>query len=174
MRLGTFCLFVAVGFLATNSASAQNHDGLLTRLAARIQSHQHVHTHTHTVVAPPSAAAAAPTATAAGAYSTGADPYGFMRVFNRIRARAGLPPVAYDPNLSSWARRNNLVQCARGLGHHVNPGGVQNCAGITRTRIRRSKAGWTRPAIAATCWRRTSRGSASPSALGRTGRSTRS
>ena len=128
MRLGTFCLFVAVGFLATNSASAQNHDGLLTRLAARIQSHQHVHTHTHTVVAPPSAAAAAPTAAAAGAYSTGADPYGFMRVFNRIRARAGLPPVAYDPNLSSWARRNNLVQCARGLGHHVNPGGVQNCA----------------------------------------------
>lgn len=122
MRLGTFCVLVAVGLLATRSASAQEHDGLLTRLASRFQSHQHVHTH---------AAAAQPAeavAPAAGEYAAGADPYGFMGVFNRVRARAGLPPVAYDPNLSSWASRNNLAQCVRGLGHHVTPGGVQNCA----------------------------------------------
>jgi uncharacterized protein YkwD len=35
--------------------------------------------------------------------------------------------VAYDPELSSWASQNNSAQCHRGIGHHVNPCGVQNC-----------------------------------------------
>jgi uncharacterized protein YkwD len=39
-----------------------------------------------------------------------------------------LQAVAYDPELSSWASQNNSAQCDRGIGHHVNPGGVQNCA----------------------------------------------
>lgn len=127
MRFGVVCLFVAVGLLANRPASAQNHDGPLTRLAARFHQHRHEHTHAAAAVTQPPAAAAA-AAAADCECPSGADPYGFMGVFNRVRARAGLPPVAYDPNLSSWASRNNLAQCVRGLGHHVNPGGVQNCA----------------------------------------------
>ena len=56
------------------------------------------------------------------------DPYGFTGLLNQVRASAGLQPVSYDPNLSSWASQNNAEQCRRGLGHHVNPCGVQNCA----------------------------------------------
>jgi uncharacterized protein YkwD len=59
--------------------------------------------------------------------SGGSDPYGFAAILNRIRASAGLHPLAYDPELSSWASRNNAVQCRRGIGHHVNPSCVQNC-----------------------------------------------
>ena len=55
-----------------------------------------------------------------------ADSYGFIAVLNRYRASAGLGPVAHDPELSAWASRNNEAQCARGLGHHVNPGCRQN------------------------------------------------
>ncbi len=66
------------------------------------------HTHHHTLTAP-------------------ADPYGFAQVLNHYRAMAGLPPVAYDPNLSSWASQNNAAQCRRGIGHHVNPNCFQNC-----------------------------------------------
>lgn len=62
------------------------------------------------------------------AYQTGGDPYGFTNVLNRIRASAGLHPLAYDPSLSSWAHQNNAEQCRRGLGHHINPFGTQNCA----------------------------------------------
>ncbi len=58
----------------------------------------------------------------------GGDPYGFARVLNRIRAAAGLRPLAYDPSLSSWARRNNVMQSIRGIGHYVNPGAAQNSA----------------------------------------------
>ncbi len=57
-----------------------------------------------------------------------ADPYGFAAYFNDYRSRAGLPPVAYDPNLSNWASHNNAAQTRRGLGHFVNPNCVQNCA----------------------------------------------
>src|SRR5215472_12894244 len=46
-----------------------------------------------------------------------ADPYGFSAVLNRIRARMGLAPAAYDPALSSWAAQNNAAQSSRGLGH---------------------------------------------------------
>ena len=46
---------------------------------------------------------------------------------NRHRTDAGLQSVSYDPDLSAWAGQNNVAQCRRGLGHHVNPCGVQNC-----------------------------------------------
>ena len=59
--------------------------------------------------------------------SGGSDPYGFASILNGLRAAAGLHPVAYDPELSSWASQNNSAQCHRGIGHHVNPCGVQNC-----------------------------------------------
>ncbi|MGC8640839.1 MAG: CAP domain-containing protein [Isosphaeraceae bacterium] len=109
----------------TTSVHAQSPSGgPLSRLFARIHQHQ--------VAAgyPAPAADAQPAQVQpAQAYQyTGADPYGFTAILNRIRARAGLPPVAYDSNLSSWAHRNNLLQCFRGIGHHVNPAGVQNCA----------------------------------------------
>ena len=64
---------------------------------------------------------------AANCDCSGSDPYGFTAILNRLRAAAGLHPVAYDPELSSWASQNNAVQCHRGIGHHVNPCGVQNC-----------------------------------------------
>jgi uncharacterized protein YkwD len=55
------------------------------------------------------------------------DPYGFAAILNNYRASAGLPPVAYDPNLSNWASQNNAAQSRKGLGHHVNPNCFQNC-----------------------------------------------
>jgi len=65
-----------------------------------------------------------PTATPAPA----ADPYGFAALLNTYRAAAGLPPLAYDNDLSAWASQNNAEQAGRGLGHHVNPNCFQNCA----------------------------------------------
>jgi hypothetical protein len=55
------------------------------------------------------------------------DPYGFVEVLNRYRAQAGLGPVSYDSELTTWAQQNNHVQSARGIGHHVNPNCFQNC-----------------------------------------------
>ena len=90
----------------------------------------------------PQAEAAAPGYEPAYAYeNTGCDPYGFVFILNRIRASAGLHPLAYDPNLSSWAHQNNAEQCRRGLGHHVNPGGLQNCA-YNYTDADSTAAGW--------------------------------
>ncbi len=60
--------------------------------------------------------------------SGSSDPYGFTTILNRLRARVGLQPVVYDPELSAWATQNNSAQCHRGIGHHVNPCCVQNCA----------------------------------------------
>ncbi|MFO0956029.1 MAG: CAP domain-containing protein [Isosphaeraceae bacterium] len=54
------------------------------------------------------------------------DPYGFGSILNNYRASAGLPPVAYDVELSAWASQNNAAQNSYGLGHHVNPGCLQN------------------------------------------------
>ena len=48
---------------------------------------------------------------------------------NAIRARHGLHALAYDPNLSAWARQNNAAQSRRGLGHHVMSGCPQISAG---------------------------------------------
>jgi hypothetical protein len=56
------------------------------------------------------------------------DPYGFAAIVNQHRAAAGLPPIAYDHNLSAWAANNNAEQCSRGIGHHVSPNCYQNCA----------------------------------------------
>jgi hypothetical protein len=56
------------------------------------------------------------------------DPYGFAAVLNRYRSEAGLPPVAYDHELSAWAAQNNAEQSSRGMGHHINPNCYQNCA----------------------------------------------
>jgi hypothetical protein len=57
-----------------------------------------------------------------------ADPYGFMALLNAYRAFAGLSPLAYDPDLSTWAIHNNVAQNSYGLGHHVNPNCCQNSA----------------------------------------------
>lgn len=142
---------------APASASAQEEsEGPISRLVARFRqpAHQHQHQHTHAQPAAPAyeytyaqaepaavqevqyatqeaAPVAAPVAeqeTLAYNYAGGCDPYGFMHVLNRIRASAGLHPLAYDADLSSWAQQNNAEQCRRGLGHHVNPAGIQNCA----------------------------------------------
>jgi hypothetical protein len=63
----------------------------------------------------------------AAATMAASDPYGFAAILNGYRARAGLPPVAYDPNLSAWASQNNAAQAHRGIGHHVMAGCLQNC-----------------------------------------------
>lgn len=55
------------------------------------------------------------------------DPYGFSALINNYRASAGLPPLAYDPNLAAWASQNNAAQCSRGLGHHIMANFFQNC-----------------------------------------------
>jgi hypothetical protein len=91
--------------------------GPLSRLAGRFRHHR------------PTAAASTPLPdpAAANCDCTGGDPYGFAAILNHLRAAAGLHPVAYDPDLSSWASQNNAAQCRRGIGHHVNPCGVQNC-----------------------------------------------
>lgn len=149
---------LALALFTSIPASAQDAStGPIGRLMERFRSsradHDHGHAHAHaqnhsvpvtqpvqyvdaTTGAPVAVAAAAtvqaePEAAAAtgwGWEGGGGDPYGFIGVLNRIRASAGLGPVSYDSNLSSWARRNNAAQCVMGLGHHVNPSGVQNCA----------------------------------------------
>ena len=71
----------------------------------------------------PASYAAAPVAVASG------DPYGFTGWLNATRARYGLRPVGFDPNLAGWAATNNSQQAARGMGHHVmGPARRQNCA----------------------------------------------
>jgi uncharacterized protein YkwD len=72
---------------------------------------------------------------------TATDSHGFVGMLNRIRAAAGLRPVAYDPNLSAWASRNNAAQSTRGLGHHVNPGCRQN-SGWNYPDVSSVTAGW--------------------------------
>ncbi|WP_422927834.1 CAP domain-containing protein [Singulisphaera sp. PoT] len=57
-----------------------------------------------------------------------ADPYGFAAILNSYRASAGLAPLSYEPDLAGWAAQNNAEQANRGLGHHVNPNCLQNCA----------------------------------------------
>ncbi len=109
---------------ATMTLHAQEPSGgPLSRLVGRIRQH-----HSPAVVSVPAAAVTTPAAQpAANCDYSGSDPYGFTAILNRLRAAAGLHPVAYDPDLSSWASQNNAVQCHRGIGHHVNPCGVQNC-----------------------------------------------
>lgn len=123
-------------------ALAQDSSGPLGRLMDRFRSNHNAHVHNHAVPAVQAVPqqyvdasgawvqpeAAAPTGWGGG----GGDPYGFIDVLNRIRASAGLRPVSHDANLSSWARRNNALQSAMGLGHHVSASAAgavgQNCA----------------------------------------------
>jgi hypothetical protein len=56
------------------------------------------------------------------------DPYGFAAFLNQYRAAAGLPPLAYDHELSAWAAENNAAQSHHGIGHHVVPNCYQNSA----------------------------------------------
>ena len=110
---------------ATTTLQAQEPSGgPLGRLVSRIRQQRNA-----TIAYAPTVAMPAPTAApAAGCdWSGGSDPYGFASILNHLRAVAGLHPVAYDPELSSWASQNNSAQCHRGIGHHVNPCGVQNC-----------------------------------------------
>lgn len=99
--------------------------GPLARLVGRLRSHRcaPAPAAAHTPCSAPRAASPQ----AAASDCSGGDPYGFTTIVNRLRARAGLCPVAYDPELSSWASQNNSEQCRRGLGHHVNPCCFQNC-----------------------------------------------
>jgi uncharacterized protein YkwD len=83
--------------------------------------------------APAQEAKPAPTTTAARATAPApvpaVDPYGFTYWLNATRARYGLPPVGYDPNLTNWAQMNNSHQVQRGLGHFVmGPARRQNAA----------------------------------------------
>lgn len=108
-------VFVSMG----STLPAQEHSGgPLGRLVGRFRHHRPAATAPAVVQSP---------AAAADCDCTGGDPYGFAAIFNRLRAAAGLQPVAYDPELSSWASQNNAAQCRRGIGHHVNPRCAQNC-----------------------------------------------
>ncbi len=118
---------IVIWVLTTTTSMAQEPGGgRLSKLFGRFRTH-----HAATVPNPPvmPTAQSAPTAGAAADCTCegGADPYGFAAILNQLRARAGLHPLSYDPELSSWASQNNAVQCRRGIGHHVNPCGVQNC-----------------------------------------------
>lgn len=73
--------------------------------------------------------AATRTVQAAQPAAPAGDPYGFTAWLNATRASYGLPPVGYDPNLSSWANVNNSHQNASGIGHYVmGPARRQNSA----------------------------------------------
>jgi hypothetical protein len=61
-------------------------------------------------------------------FAPATDPYGFAAILNSYRAAAGLPPLAYDHDLSLWAAQNNAEQSQRGMGHHVSQNFYQNCA----------------------------------------------
>jgi len=110
-------------FATTTVCAQEPSGGPLCRLLGRIRQHR-----SSTAACAPVAVVTAPTAQpAANCDCSGSDPYGFASILNRLRAAAGLHPVAYDPELSSWASQNNSAQCRWGIGHHVNPCGVQNC-----------------------------------------------
>jgi uncharacterized protein YkwD len=115
----TLVLFCMGSTLPAQEPSA----GPLGRLIGRFRQHRPAAA-SYSVA---TASAQAPGPAAANCDCTGGDPYGFAAILNRLRAAAGLHPVAYDPDLSSWASQNNAAQCRRGIGHHVNPCGVQNC-----------------------------------------------
>ena len=65
-----------------------------------------------------------------------ADSYGFAAVLNQYRVSAGLPPLAYDEQLSNWAAHNNAAQAHKGIGHHVVPNCTQYCAWNTPDAVR--------------------------------------
>jgi len=140
MKLGaslSAVLFLAL-FTSIPAAAQDSSAGPIGRLLGRFRSAQADHVHNHAVPTAQPVQYVDPTGAPVQTQPQpepawdggGGDPYGFIGVLNRIRASAGLRPVSYDSNLSSWARRNNAAQCVMGLGHHVNPAGAtaQNCA----------------------------------------------
>lgn len=122
-RFTAIAIILVLTSNATSLPAQEPSSGPLCRLANRIRQHRT----TLAAPAPSPQAAATGTTTAGCDCSGGTDPYGFASILNRLRAAAGLHPVAYDPDLSSWASQNNSAQCRWGIGHHVNPCGVQNC-----------------------------------------------
>ena len=117
-------LFLALTIPNTISQAQESSSGPLCRLINRIRQH-----HNAAIASAPTTQALAPTTAPVADCDCGAgsDPYGFTAILNRLRTTAGLHPVTYDPELSSWASQNNSAQCRWGIGHHVNPCGVQNC-----------------------------------------------
>ncbi|HKM52524.1 MAG TPA: CAP domain-containing protein [Isosphaeraceae bacterium] len=133
MSIFTRPTVIAFGMILVSTASTlpaqEVSGGPLSRFLTRIRQHHCTSGYVYQEAAAPAAVAPLPDATAAAdcECQEGADPYGFGTILNRHRADAGLQPVSYDPDLSSWAGQNNVAQCHRGLGHHVHPCGVQNC-----------------------------------------------
>jgi uncharacterized protein YkwD len=109
---------------ATTATAQETSGGPISRFFSRIRQHHSTTTaSTSTLSAPVAPVATAPDCDC----SSATDPYGFASILNRLRSSAGLHPVSYDPELSTWASQNNAVQCRRGIGHHVNPSCFQNC-----------------------------------------------
>jgi len=71
-------------------------------------SYSQTQTQTQSQTQPPSAATT----------QSSGDPYGFGKWLNNYRASAGLPPLAYDPNLSAWAALSNAAVRSYGWGQH--------------------------------------------------------
>lgn len=106
--------------LTTLTPTIRAEDGPL-RIASRVK--HALRPPTASLTAPPTSPPAVTTPA-----SSSCDPYGFAAILNSQRAAAGLHPLAYDPDLSAWAGQNNAAQCRRGIGHHINPNCIQNCA----------------------------------------------
>jgi uncharacterized protein YkwD len=122
----TLIMVLLILFPMTGTLPAQEPTGgPLSRLVGRLRYHQPPTVTTYPST--PSASSSPAQASAECECSGQSDPYGFAAILNRIRASAGLHPLTYDPELTSWASHNNAVQCRRGIGHHVNPSCVQNC-----------------------------------------------
>lgn len=128
----TLALALALMTLSTAPAAAQ--EGPFRRIFPRF-SGRNASTY------PASMPAASPAYAAGSATSGASDPMSFASILNSIRARAGLPPLAHDPGLSSWASSNNAAMCRRGLGHHVVPGCSQNC-GWNYSDAQQAAQGW--------------------------------
>jgi uncharacterized protein YkwD len=126
-------LLVVVAWGATKSAEAQQYTTTTptTRVAQPAQvvgvaNPSTAYYQSYYQAAPP-VQATQPTYTYAA--PAAGDPYGFTAWLNATRAQYGLAPVAYDPNLSSWAAQNNAQQQSRGMGHYVfGPARRQNSA----------------------------------------------
>ena len=126
-RSAAIVLILSLSFGATALQAQEASCGPLSRLVRRVRQHHSAAPCAGPVTVQATAQSLEPAAASDCDCSTGSDPYGFAVILNQHRAAAGLQPVAYDPNLSSWASQNNAVQCRRGIGHHVNPCCFQNC-----------------------------------------------
>jgi uncharacterized protein YkwD len=123
----SFAIVLTLGFAATTVQAQEVSGGPFSRLVRRIRQHHSAASYSGLTTVQAAPQSAAPATASARDFSNGADPYGFTAILNQHRAEAGLRPVSYDVELSSWASRNNAVQCRRGIGHHVNPSCYQNC-----------------------------------------------